>query len=427
VQPPAEWWKSLQDPQLDRLIDATLMANPGIDAARARLRRTRATLAQQHATLLPTTGASAAYLRARNIAGFFGGGPSTGGGDLNLYFVGLDATWELDLFGGHRRAVEGAAAATQASEASLADLLVSLTAEVAQAYIQLRDAQQRLALTQHNLEVEARVVELMKARHGGGTASELDVERVINQLDTLQATVAPLRALIAQQLDRIAVLTGHEPGALDQELSATAEPPSPPASVPIGDPAAMLRRRPDIAMAERKLAQQNAAIGENTAALFPKVTLLGDVGFAALNPATLFNGSNFTYVIAPMLQWTPWDFGRTRARIAQSSAARDEAEADYRRTVLAALDDAETSLALYGEQRSTVTDLARAKQSAERVYALTEIRLRGGTASTTDVLDADTRRVQAQLSYEQALAQLTQYYVALQKSLGLGFMQTPGG
>jgi outer membrane protein TolC len=155
------------------------------------------------------------------------------------------------------------------------------------------------------------------------------------------------------------------------------------------------------------------------------VSLLGDVGFASLSARTLFNGSHFTYVVAPILQWNPLDFGRNRARIAQAEAGRDEAEADYRRTVLEALEDAETSLARYGQQRNAVTDLGRAKESAERVYALTEIRLHGGTAATTDVLDADTRRVQAELSYEQALAQLSQYYVALQKSLGLGWVE-PG-
>ncbi len=138
------------------------------------------------------------------------------------------------------------------------------------------------------------------------------------------------------------------------------------------------------------------------------------------------NGSNFTYLAGPLLQWTPWDFGRLRARVSQARSARDEAEANYRQTVLNALADAETSLARYGQQRTAVTILGRARASAEEAYRLTEIRLRGGTAATTDVLDADTRRKQADLSYQQALAELTEDYVALQKSLGLGWEQPVG-
>jgi NodT family efflux transporter outer membrane factor (OMF) lipoprotein len=301
---------------------------------------------------------------------------------------------------------------------------VSLSAEVAQAYIGLRDAQQRLALTQRNLDVETRLVDLYDIRRRAGTASDLDVERISNQVDTTRATLAPLRAAVDVQLDRLSVLTGRSPGALDAALTQAAPPapPMPPAQVPIGDPAALLRRRPDIVVAERRLAQQTAGVGQAVAAQFPQVRLLGEVGFASLSPGALFNGNNLSYIVAPILQWTPWDFGRNRARIAQARAGRDEAEAAYRSTVLDALEDAESSLAQYGEARNAVVDLARARNSAERVYSMTELRLRGGTADTSDVLDADSRRIQAELNYEQGLAELTQDYVTLQKSLGLGWV-----
>jgi outer membrane protein, multidrug efflux system len=213
---------------------------------------------------------------------------------------------------------------------------------------------------------------------------------------------------------------------LDGELAQVGPVPAPPATTNIGDPAALLRRRPDIRIAERQLAQHTAAVGQSVAAEFPKVELLGTVGFAATHPQDLFNSGNFTYLAGPVLQWTPFDFGRNRARVAQANAARDEAEANYRQTVLNALADAETSLARYGQQRDAVTDLGLARASAAESYRLTEIRLRGGTAATTDVLDADTRRNQADLSYEQGLAQLTQDYVALQKSLGLGWADPNG-
>ncbi|HTR00770.1 MAG TPA: efflux transporter outer membrane subunit [Candidatus Acidoferrum sp.] len=429
--PTAQWWTALNDAQLNRLIEETLASNPSVEVARARVMEARANLRQQTASGQPTTGTTGAYLRTSNVSSLMGGGSSGSGsgssssGGTNLFFAGFDATWELGFFGGTRRAIEGAAAAVDASEARVADAIVSLTAEVAQSYIQLCDARQRLMLTERNLDIESRLVELMKARRAGGTATDLDVVRVSNQLDTTRATLPPIRAAIAEQLNRLAALTAHAPGALDAQLASVGVVPPPPASTNIGDPASLLRSRPDIRVAERQLAQHTAAIGENVAALFPKVDLLGTVGFVGTHPSDIFNGNNFTYLAGPVLQWTPFDFGRNRARIAQANAARDEAEANYRQTVLNALADAETSLARYGQQRDAVVDLGRARASAAEAYRLTELRLKGGTAATGDVLDADTRRNQAELSYQQGLAQLTQDYVALQKSLGLGWVQ-PG-
>jgi multidrug efflux system outer membrane protein len=422
TEPVSRWWTQLNDPLLDTLIDSALQASPTVDSATARLREARAALASERAKELPSSGASAAYLRAHGLTSALGAAPAGGAsGDTNVYAIGFDATWEIDLFGAHRRAVEGAAASLEGSRAGLRDVFVTLSSEVAQAYIQLRDSQERLGLTQRNIAIEQQLLDLMQRRRTGGTASDLDVVRVQNQLETTQASLGPLQTDVALQMDRIAMLTGKTPGALDGELAAPTAVPQPPADVPIGDPAALLRRRPDIASAERKLAQQTAAIGQDIAALFPKLTLLGDVGFTAASPRTLFSGASFTYVAAPLLQWTPFDFGRNRAHIEQARGARDEAEADYRRTVLAALQDAESALDRYGHQRNTVADYAKVQASAERVYALTEIRLRNGVASTTDVLDADSRRVQAQLSYQQALAELSTDFVAIQKSLGLGW------
>lgn len=425
-EPVARWWTTLGDSELDRLVEAALAESPTIEAAEARVRQARATLQGERAGLLPSSGASAAYVKTRNLTTLLGSGSGgTASGTLNLYAVGFDATWEADIFGGQRRAVEGAAAAAQASEASLADVRVSLSAEVGEAYVELRNAQERLALTARNLDIEAHLLELYELRRAGGTASDLDIARVTNQLDTTRATLAPLRAAVAEQLDRLAVLTGRPPGALDSELAAAAPAPAPPARVVIGDPAALLRRRPDIAAAERALAERTAAVGQSVAAYFPKVSLLGEVGFASLSPGALLDGANFSYALAPLLQWTPWDFGRTRARVGAARAARDEAAAHYRDAVLSALQDAEDSLARYAEQRNEVADLARARASAEKVYSLTERRLRGGTADTTDVLDADSRRIQAEISYQDALATLSADYIALQKSLGLGWASGP--
>ncbi|HUN75598.1 MAG TPA: efflux transporter outer membrane subunit [Steroidobacteraceae bacterium] len=425
AEPAARWWISLGDRELDRLIDSALASSPTVESATARLRQARAQLLGQRATGLPNSGVSGAYVRTRNLTSLLGSGNAGSGassGALNLYAIGFDATWEIDVFGGNARAVQAAAATVGASQANLAAVRVSLSAEVGQAYVQLRDAQQRLVLTQRNIDVERRLLHLYALRRAGGTASELDVARLTNQLDTTRATLPPLRAEVAEQLDRIAVLTGGVPGSLDAELAAPASAPPPPSRVTIGDPGALLQRRPDIVVAERTLAARTASVGQSIAASFPKVSLLGEVGFASLTPQALLDSSNFSYALAPILQWTPLDFGRNRARIGAARAAREQAQADYRSTVLSALEDAEDSLARYAEQRNSVIDLARAQASAEQVYTLTEIRLHGGTADTTDVLDADTRRIQAELAYQQGLAELTRDYISLQKSLGLGWV-----
>jgi NodT family efflux transporter outer membrane factor (OMF) lipoprotein len=418
AQPAARWWAALGDPQLDGLIDQALAASPDLEAAQARLRQSRAGLKQSRANLMPTTQASALYLHTQNLTAMLGG-PS--GGGLNLYDTGFDATWEIDLFGGERRAVEGASAQAQALQADLEDAQVTLEAEVAQAYVSLRDLQQRLANARSTAELETQMLALAKVRRAGGTASDLDVEQLQNQLETTRANAIPLQAQITDQLDRLAVLTGREPGALDAELSEPAAVPAPPPSVAVGDPAALLRRRPDIRAAERRLAQQNALIGQRTADLFPKVQLLGSIGFASTDLGQLLSSNSFTPLAGPVLQWSPFDFGRTRARISQAEAARDEARANYRKTVLGALEDAETSLSRYGRQRESVVSLERVAATADRTSELTALRVKGGTATTLDQLDAERRRVDALDGLTEAKAELTQDYISLQKSLGLGW------
>jgi NodT family efflux transporter outer membrane factor (OMF) lipoprotein len=418
--PQARWWTALNDAELNTLIDAALAASPDAEAARARVRQARASLRQQKAALLPTTSTSALALGSQGLTTVLTG-PTPSGGGLDVFSVGFDATWELDLFGGQARAVEGARAGAEAYQDELEGAEVSLTADVAQAYVELRDDQQQLALSQRNAEIETKALDLVQRRRAGGAASDLDVERLNTQLQNTRANLVPLSAEIIAQLNRLAVLTAQAPGALDAQLQTPAPPPAPPAVVAVGDPAALLRQRPDVRAAERRLARQNALIGQRTADLFPKVSLLGDVGFISTDPTQLLNGSNLIYAGAPMLQWSPFDFGRVRSKIGQARAARDEAEATYRKTVLGALEDAETALARFGAQRDSVVSLERVKASADRAATLENLRVQGGTATLTDMLDVEARRVEADLGVEQAKARLTLDFIALQKSLGLGW------
>jgi NodT family efflux transporter outer membrane factor (OMF) lipoprotein len=419
--PVAHWWTALGDERLSQLIDDAFAASPDIEIARARLQQSRANLHKSDSGLLPNTEVSAIYLRSKGLTTAFSGASAGATAALDFYDVGFDATWELDLFGGQRRAIEGARAQAQAARANFQDAQVSLAAEVAEAYVKLRGLQQIVALAQKNVAIETRILELGTLRQKGGAASDLDLERLNNQLQSTRADVIPTKAQITQALDRLAILTGRAPGALDAQLTPPGSLPLPPATVAVGDPASMLRRRPDVRSAERVIAQKNALIGQRTADLFPKVEFLGNLGYGAQDPSNLFNSASFSNVILPTLQWRPFDFGRTRASIAEANGERAEAVAAYRKTVLSALEDAETALSRYGRQRESVATLAHVEASAENAARMTALRVKGGTATTIDVLDAERQRVTAEASLSQARTELTQDYISLQKSLGLGW------
>jgi outer membrane protein TolC len=240
-------------------------------------------------------------------------------------------------------------------------------------------------------------------------------------LDQSQAQIAPLEGLVEQATDQLAVLTGREPGALDAELAAVAAVPTPPAVVPIGDPAALLRRRPDIRAAERRLAASNAQIGQNVAELFPKVTLFGNVGYSSTGSGQLFKSANLGAFGGPSLSWNLFDIPRIKAQVRGAAAGRDAAQAHYEGVVLAALQDAEASLSRFGHQRQSLAALARAEASANRAADLISRRYQGGTASLIDVLDAQRQQILARQALAEGQARLTNNYVALQKSLGLGW------
>ncbi len=435
-----QWWTALQDPALNQVEAAALAGSPDLAAATARLREARAQLHAQQADLRPNTSASAIYLHTQGGTGLLTGGllggssaaasQSAGSGaatalpdDLDLYDVGFDATWEIDLFGAQRRAVESAAASAEARRADLADAQVSLTADVARAYVSLRDVQHRIALSRASTALQERVLVLTQKREAGGTASALDVERLNTQVEQTRTDIVPLQAQVDEQLDQLAILTGRSPGELDPALSQPAALPAPPERVAVGDPASLLRRRPDIRAAERQIAAENATIGQHVADYFPKLELLGNIGFASTDVGQLLSGGSFAAVAAPVLQWKPFDFGRTAAAVEQARAGRDEAVANYRSTVLKALNDAETALSRYGNQRQDVAGLQRVLASADHAAALTRQRYVGGTATLIDTLDTERQRVQAEQALAQAQAELTQDFIALQKSLGLGWQE----
>lgn len=418
----AQWWQTLGDSQLNQLITLALRNSPDIATAQARLKQSRASLSGASAEAMPKVSGDAAMLKLRSpdtsVLGGSGGG---GRGPLSVYLTGFDASWEVDLFGSTRRAVEAAQAEAESSQAQLADAQVQLTAEVVQAYADLRDQQARLALVEASVEIENQALDLTQQRRSRGVASQLQLEQVLTQAETTQAQRLPLQASIVESVDQLNLLCGLEPGELDARLAAAHALPSIPVQVPLADPAAILKARPDIRVAERKLASSNAQIGEKQADWFPKLSLTGDLSFSAADPGHLARKDSGTWLILPRLTWNALDFGRVAASVKGAEAGRDEALAQYKSVVLSALHDADVALARYGHQRQNVVLLRNVESSAVRAADLTRQRYRAGTASTLDWLDAERTRYQAQEDRISGDAALLKDFASLHKALGLGW------
>lgn len=440
----ARWWEALGDTTLTALVDDALAHSPTIDQAQARIREARAQLTQQRSAQLPGVSANGTYLRAEvpgvDLGGSEGGGASdgasggasdgtgdAGGGSTSLAFynAGLNASWEIDLFGGARRGVEQSERTIEARFADLADAQVSLAAQVAQGYVSLRDVQARIRLNTRSTALQERQVALTRQRYAAGTASALDVERLQTALSNTQAQAVPLGSQRDEFLNQLAVLTGRTPGALDATLGTVVPVPLPPASVPIGDPATLIANRPDVRSAERQLAASTAAIGVSRARQLPGIRFLGLLGLGGTSPGDIFDLGNLTALAAPSLSWSILDFGRAAAATRVSEAQRDQAEAKYRQAVLTALRDAETSLSRFGNLRLQLASLISAQRSAVRAAALNDQRVRAGTSTTIDQLDIERQRLSAEIAVAQATAQLTNSYVAVQNALGLGWTVPP--
>ena len=450
--PPSRWWMALRDPVLDRLIDAALLNSPTLKQAQANIRKARAVLSEDRTKLLPTGGAttSAVHIelpsKTSSLVG--AGGPASGAlggiaagtaaagsasqlklpGNLDLYSAGFDASWEIDIFGGVRRGIESARASVGAQIASFHDSQVQLASEVAQNFVNLRDAQRRVALGRQAIANDEDMLLLTQQRRALGTAADSDVESQRSQLAQDRSALVSVQIQVDQAMDQLALLTGREAGTIDAELAVPAIGAAvltPPATVAIGDPAAMLRRRPDVRQAERQLAADNATIGQNVADYFPSVKLFGALTWGSTSLSNLFSSQNMTGLLVPSISWNFFTIPQTRAKVRQAKAQRDVSLANYQQKVLSALQDAEDQLTAFGRQRESVAQLTIAAASATRSAAIDRQRYAGGTASRIDWLNSERQRAQSEQSLSQAMASLTNDFVALQKSLGLGWENAP--
>ena len=419
--PVARWWETLGDAELTRLIDNALANSPNVAIANAKIAQARAGLAANRTANVPTAGTSvtAPYI---NIPGnLLNPQASNDRTDIQRYSLGFDASWELDLFGGTKRKIESASAKAEAAEAGLADAQVSLSAEVARAYTGLRARQAALGLLEQQRGLDTQLVSLAGQRLRQGTAPEQPLDQMRAQLAQTEGQIASTRAEITVLIDQLALLTGREPGALDAALTPVRPIPTPPAEVRIGDPALLLRNRPDIRIAERQLAAANADVGATIAEKFPKVSFMGMLGMGGGSPVDMLNPSELIGLVLPRISWTLFDGGRTKAKIEASKGAYAEAEARYQASVLSALTDAENALTHFGSDRIELGKALEAEAQARRVVRLQDQRAKAGTTSRSDALSAERQRLQLAMAATNARAELTSDYIAVQKALGIGW------
>jgi multidrug efflux system outer membrane protein len=412
----ASWWKAFGDPELDSLIDRALASNLDVRIAVARVKQARALFRDSELDRLPRVTTSAGYTRAKQQV--VGAGPDRV--TLEQADVGFDAAWEIDLFGRVGHQVASARAEADAAQADLRDAQVTITAEVARAYFQLRGAQARRAVAEENAHTQADTVRLTKVRYDIGPGDPVDVESASARLNATEAVIPALRAAEAQAAYRLAVLLGQRPGVLDAELQAktAATAPQGPTALPIGEASTFLRRRPDVQAAERRLAAQTARTGVATADLFPRVSITGFVGFLSGDVSSLFNSGGQAWSVSPAVSWPGLDFGGAHARLRAQQARGDESLALYDQTVLRAVEDLQNSLTAYRERQAQVFSLSKQVAASRRAADLAHIRYKEGRIDFLRVLDAERTRLDAEDGLTQAQTNANIDVVSIYKALG---------
>jgi NodT family efflux transporter outer membrane factor (OMF) lipoprotein len=420
------WWTGFDDPELTRLVGLALAQNLDLAQAEARVTQARAQAKAAGAARLPAgqLNAQAAYVR-QSTASPLGRVESAFPGydrDQSLYDLSAGASWEADLFGGLRRGQQAARADYQASKAALAGAALSVAAETADTYVLVRTFQARLAVLEDQSRTQRQLVDLTRLQVSRGIAPRLDVDRAAGALSQVEATIPVLRAGLEAELNALAILIGQEPGALHGEMAVASAIPSPPRIDATAGPASLLRRRPDIMAAERRLAASDARVGVALSDYYPKVTFSGVLGFEAGDVGHVIGSAGFQPQGLIGLRWRLFDFGRVDAEVAAARGARAEALATYRSSILKATGDVENALTALVERERQArilgdgeTALARARLAATTAY-------KAGRVSQVEVLDADAQLLAIRDARVQAQAEATRAAIQGFKALGGGWI-----
>ena len=423
LEAPREFWRRFNDPILDGLVDDAIEANHDIRIAVANLREARAVQLGVDAQAYPQVDAKASG--ARQIAPLtsapgFSRDQRTG----NVFDTAIDANWELNLFGRFTRQSESAAASVSAAQAGVAAAQVSVTAEVARNYFVLRGQQLRLQIAQQSLQNQQANLDLVQARLNAGRGTELDTTRAQAQVESTRAQIPVLEASIELVRYRLAVLTGRAPTELASLVSEVQALPGIKPVDGIGTPAALLKRRPDIRIAERQLAAATADIGASKADLFPSVSISGLLGLNALTAGGLNSGQAYYYNLGASMAWNVLDFGRIRSRIRRNEARADVALATYEKTVLTALEETEGSLVTFNRNQRRAESLFKAAGASEQAAKLARARFEAGVTDFLNVLDAERQLLADRDGLAQAQTDAGTSLITVYKALGGGWYES---
>ncbi len=477
VEAVQRWWLTFRDPELASLVDRALHNNRDLKLAASRLRQARTERFLAAGTEFPDINAGASYFRglgSKNVVLPLGGtssssGSSSGSGSgsagssgkstsphaleentssagsagtsggsagppasplgqgglpgvtTNVYQIGFDSSWEIDLFGGVRRTIEAANAGVQVAEEAERGVTISLLGEVAATYIELRGAQARLDVTRRALDAAQEMQKLVAAKFHTGFATDLDLARQASQTATLAATVPPQVAAVRLAMHSLATMLAENPDDLRDELDAIRPLPGLPAEIPVGLPSDLLRRRPDIREAERRLAAANAEVGVATADLFPRFALTGLFGIDSSAPKDLPKWSSHYYSISPGVRWPILDWGRARGNVRLQNIYQEQAMTMYETTVAQALQEVEDALVRYHSEQEHRVALQDARDAGEHAFVLAQMQFRHGVVDSLSVLDAERTELQAEDALVQSEAAVRSDLVRLYKALGGGW------
>jgi len=420
---PTAWWTTFDDALLTSLVSRTVQANLTLKQAEARVREARALRRIAAADLWPQVQSSGSYTRERASKNGISSGLA--GQSFNLYQAGFDANWEVDVFGGNRRAVEAADASVEAAEEDRDAVLVSLMGEVGVEYVSYRSLQQRLALARQNVDAQQGTLDLTRRLFDAGLAPELDVQRAAAQVATTAATIPLLEQQAAQAMHALGVLVAELPMALEQELAAVAPIPKPPPRVEIGLPSELLLRRPDVARSERQLAAQTAEIGVATRDLFPRFFISGAASLQSVRGSDFFDWQSRLLSLGPSVSWPIFEGGRIRATIALQNETQQELLAAYEGVVLQAFQDVEDALVGFSREQSTRAQLQDAVRANERAADLARRLYGQGLTDFLTVLVAEQSVFTSQDTLAQTERDVALQLVALYKAVGGGWEAPP--
>ncbi|MBU0544776.1 MAG: efflux transporter outer membrane subunit [Proteobacteria bacterium] len=417
----AKWWTTLNDPIMSGLIDRAVVNNPDIRKVRAKIREQRARRNISNAGLFPTINASGSFTRRK-------GSEETGSGkETDFYSAGFDAGWELDLFGGTRRSVEASTADLQASREDLRDVLVSLLAEIALNYVEVRSFQSRLEVAEKNLKIQDETYQLAQLRYQAGLANEFAVHQAKYNLENTRSNIPTLRSALEEAMNRLAVLMGDNPGTVHSELKEHKPIPVSQPDVVVGIPADVLRQRPDIRRAERQLAAQTARVGVATAEMYPKINLTGSIGFESLTLDNLITPGSKVYSFGPRITWPIFKAGSIRSNIEVQSALQEQYLILYESAVLNALEEVENALVAYMEAQNRRQSLSDAKRAASQAAVLAQDLYKAGLTDFTSVLDAQRSLLAFDDQLIQSEGNIISNLVRLYKALGGGWSSLAPG